>query len=254
MTYQQFEARAWQIFSGIPPEYREGVDGLEVSRATVPHPSLPEVFTLGECKSEFYPSEYGGAGEVRSVVALYYGSFLELSRRDEEWSWEDELWETVTHEVRHHLESLASEDDLEEMDYAEDQNFARREGEPFDPFFFRSGDPLPGDAWAVDGDVFVEWPVDRRGFEAAPEIVVPWGGRELRFPRPERLGDVHLVTVGDTDDGRGELVVVLVRRRGPWEWVRGLLRSERLEVLETVLGEEGAPEREGEGEGGDRGH
>src|SRR5699024_8517935 len=102
-----FERRAQEIFDEIPPEYREGVDGLAVYPDSVPHPSLPGIYTLGECRSEFYPSEYGGAGEVRSIVVLFHGSFRELAATDDEWEWEEELFETITHEVRHHLESLA---------------------------------------------------------------------------------------------------------------------------------------------------
>src|SRR5690606_26556052 len=105
---------------------------IEVTRQTVLHPTLPDVFTLGECLSEHYPSEFGG-GEIRSRIHLYYGSFLELSRQEEEWDWEEEIFETITHEIRHHLEHLADDDALVEADIADDHNFARREGQPFDP-------------------------------------------------------------------------------------------------------------------------
>ena len=59
---------------------------------------------------------------------LYYGSFRELARLDEDFDWEAELWETLTHEVRHHRESTAGEDALEDLDWAEDENFRRRAG------------------------------------------------------------------------------------------------------------------------------
>lgn len=234
MDYTEFEARAREMFRSIPPEYREGVDGLEVERAAVAHPTLPEIYTLGECKSEYYPSEYGGAGEVRSIVALYYGSFLELSRRDEAWDWEEELWETITHEVRHHLESLAVEDALEVQDYAEDQNFARREGEPFEPFFYRSGDVLEDGAFEVGGDVFVERSIDEHAFREMDRVRLERGGREWSAARPDRLGDVHFVMLGELDDG--DLFLVLVRKRGMMGWIRGLLGAERLEVLQTTSG------------------
>ena len=133
MDFTTFQARANELFAEIPPEFLEGIDGLEVSRSTEPHPSLPDIYTLGECLTEQYPSEFGGAGEVRSIVVLYYGSFLALSRLDEAFDWEGELYETLMHEVRHHLESLATDDELEEIDYAEDQNFHRREGERSTP-------------------------------------------------------------------------------------------------------------------------
>ena len=160
MDFATFERRAKELYAEVPEDFRGGIDGLEVSRATEPHPTLPDVYTLGECLTEQYPSEFGGAGEVRSIVVLYYGSFLALSRIDEEFDWEAELYETLTHEIRHHLESLASEDELEEIDYAEDQNFARREGERFDPYFYRSGKRWGDREWEVDGDFFLEVPVE----------------------------------------------------------------------------------------------
>ena len=126
MDFRTFRSIATEAYEALPPEFRAGIDGLEVSRDTVAHPSLPEVYTLGECLTEEYPSEYGGVGEVRSVVVLYHGSFRALSRLEAGFDWEAEIWETVTHEVRHHLESRAADDALEETDYAEYQNFALR--------------------------------------------------------------------------------------------------------------------------------
>src|SRR5690606_19283644 len=140
--FEEFQRRAREIFDTVPESFKEGVDDLEVTRRTVSHPSLRGVFTLGECLSESYPSEFGGAGEVRRRVVLLCGRFLELCRTDEDWEWEEELRETILHEIRHPLEHLAAEEELEERDYAEDQNFARREGERFDPFFFRLGEPV----------------------------------------------------------------------------------------------------------------
>lgn len=235
MTYQHFESLAWDMFHRIPEEYREGVDGLEVSRAAVPHPSLPEIYTLGECRSEFYPSDYGGAGEVRSIVALYYGSFLELSRLDEEWDWEGELWETITHEVRHHLESLASEDALEVQDYAEDQNFARREGEAFEPLFYRSGTRLREGLYEVDGDHFLEIELGGGAARGGAPLEVAWPGRRLALTVPAPLGDVHYLRLEGLDEGAGERLVVLVRRRGAWDLLRGMLRGGRLEVRESAV-------------------
>lgn len=235
MDYAAFRTLAQEMYDSVPAEYREGVDGLEVNLAAKPHPSLPEVYTLGECKSEFYPSEFGGPGEVRSIVVLYYGSFLELSRYEEAWDWEGEMWETITHEIRHHLESLAVEDALEVQDYAEDQNFARREGEPFDPFFYRSGTPVAEGVYEVDGDLFVERAVSPREFGGGEALRARWPGGELSVPWPERLGDVHFLRVNGRLEEPAELFVVLVRSRGALETVRSLLRRTPLEVLESEV-------------------
>jgi predicted Zn-dependent protease with MMP-like domain len=234
MTFAEFRDVAHQIFDEIPPDYRDGVDGLEVTRQTVAHPSLPGVFTLGECLSEFYPSEYGGAGEVRSRVVLYYGSFLELSRSREDWDWEGELHETILHEVRHHLEHLAAEDELDAMDYAEDQNFARREGERFDPFFFQRGDRIGPSTYRVDEDVFIERMAGERGAAAEGELDVEWRGRRVRVRRPADQADVHYLRVEALEgEGSGEVILVLVRRRGLLGWIRGFLGAP-LRVEEAV--------------------
>jgi Zincin-like metallopeptidase len=227
MDFRTFDRRANALYAEVPEHFLEGIDGLEVSRATVPHPSLPEVYTLGECKTEQYPSEFGGAGEVRSIVVLYYGSFLALSRVDDEFDWEEELYETLTHEIRHHLESLATEDELEEIDYAEDQNFARREGERFDPYFYRSGKQHGEREWEVDGDFFLEVPLAAEG--DGDEIRVEWRGKQTSLPRPDPLGDVHFVTIEEWSD-EAEVIAVLLPRRRWWDWLRALLGGRRLDV------------------------
>jgi len=181
------------------------------------------------------PTEWGGAGEVRSIVMLYYGSFLRLSRLEEEWDWEEEIWETVTHEIRHHLESLALDDELEVRDYADDQNFARREGLEFEPFFFRSGEPLGPGAWEVAGDVFLERELAPAAVSRGAPVAVEWEGRALSVPLPSPLGDVHFVTLEDVPAPKGDVVVVLVRRRGAWESLRAALSGRKPEVLESLV-------------------
>lgn len=233
MDFSHFEARAAEIFTAIPPEYREGVDGLEVQRATAFHPTLPEIYTLGECLSESYPSGFGGAGDVRSRVVLYYGSFLALSLSREDWDWEEELFETITHEVRHHLEHLALDDSLEVLDYVEDQNFARREGERFDPFFYRSGHPAGDGAYEVDGDLFVEVDVDPRSHRVGDEIEVAFGGIPVRVRVPADLADVHFLRVERPGAPPGaERLVVMVRSRSVGGWLKGLLGGGQMEVRE----------------------
>ncbi len=232
MDFTEFEAVAREVYASIPTEFRAGIDGLEVERGTLAHPSLPGVFTLGECRSDFYPTEFGGAGEVRSVVVLYYGSFLRLSREEPEWEWEEEIFETVTHELRHHLESLASEDALEVQDWVEDQNFLRRDGREFDPCFYRDGESVGPGVYRVDGDLFVERPLTPAE-EREGSVTVEWEGRTLRVPLPEALGEVHFLILEALCTERVDFVVVLLRRRGAWESLRALLAGREREVRST---------------------
>ena len=235
MNYAEFERRAHEMFESIPAEYRGGVEYVAVSRDRVPHPELPDVFTLGECATGELDLGMDLPEMTRSGVHLYFGSFRALAEIDEEFDWEGELWETLTHEIRHHRESTAGEDALEDFDYAADENFKRREGMPFDPLFYRSGEPAGDDAWDVDGDVFVEVRMDAHDFASRDEIVVSLADERVSVPRPEGLGDVCFLYLEGYGDGPGETAVVLVRRRGTWESLRGLFRRDEPEVLEWTV-------------------
>lgn len=214
MTFEEFERRAREEWQRIPEEYRAGVDGLTVERRALPHPSLPDVYTLGECITESYPSDFGGPDTTRSLVVLYYGSFFRLAGIDPDFDWEAELWETLTHELQHHLESLAADDALVDMDYASDENFKRYQGETFDPFFFRHG--LPEGEWRkVEDELFLE-----RAADGAP-VQFEYHGRDYIVEPPAEPFDVALLTVTDgVLDAEGPLHIALVQRMG----VLGTLR------------------------------
>jgi hypothetical protein len=229
VTFEEFDRRAWQEWERIPDEYRSGVDGLVIERAASPHPSLPDVYTLGECVTESYPSALGDADSIRSVVVLYYGSFFRLSRLDPDFDWAGELWETLTHELQHHLESLADDDRLGGMDYAADQNFRRYQGESFDPFFFRHGMP-EGDWLRVEDEYFLEVQPQ------AGAIDFEWAGARYRSQVPEAAADVTLATVvAGVVDTPAALHLVLVRApraEGVLGALRSLFRPRRAHVVE----------------------
>lgn len=230
MTYEQFEQRAREEWERIPAEYLAGIDGLVVERSALPHPSLEDVYTLGECLTESYPSDFGSAETTRSVVVLYYGSFFRLSRLDPAFDWEDELWETLTHELQHHLESLAADDALGDMDYAADQNYRRGQGESFDPYFYRQG--IAEDAWfRVEGEYFLEVP------EPAPGAPVhfEWVGRAYELDAPGSA-DVAIMTVVDgVADAPDTLHIVVIARRGVLATIRALLQPRPAAVLELEV-------------------
>lgn len=232
MKLADFERLAWQHWKRIPERYQAGVDGLVVERGALPHPTLPEVYTLGECLTESYPSDFGGPDTIRSAVVLYYGSFRALSRLDPEFDWSDELWETLTHELKHHLETLADEDALGRLDYAADENFKRVEGEPFAPLFYRSGDQVVKRVYRIETDFFIEQEYDA---EPAPFVAFDWHGVRYQVARPPELGDVCFLTVVDGVEEwpPGELCLVLLRRRGLAAGLRALLRPEAPRVVQA---------------------
>ena len=217
MTFEEFERRAWAEWERIPPEYRQGIDGLVIERRALPHPSLPDIYTLGECVTESYASDYGGPDTTRSAVVLYYGSFFRLSRLDDEFDWEEELWETLTHELQHHLESLAADDSLVDMDYAADESFKRQQGERFDPFFFRLGVPDAG-ARRVEDEYFIELEPPASG----ADVRFTWAGAEYCVEAPGDDADVTFINVvGGVEEPPAALHLVRVR---PVRW-RDTVRS-----------------------------
>lgn len=239
MRFEEFEARAHEMWEEIPAEFKQGIDGLIVERDARPHPSIRDVYTLGECLTESYLSDYGGPDTIRSAVVLYYGSFWRLSRLDPEFDWESELWETLTHELQHHLESLASEDDLVGVDYAADENFKRREGEPFDPLFYRSGERLEGASgergptgYRVEREVFleIEYPASR---EPDAWVAFEWEGRRYRVRRPSRIGDVCYIEL-DGVDSDDDLTLVLVRKRGLGASLRDWFARRAPEIVDVT--------------------
>ena len=233
MDFASFERAARDAYDEIPEDYKHGVDGLVVSREAPAHPTLPNVYTLGECLTEDHPSDFSGPDTTRSVIALYWGSFRALARRDEHFDWEGELWETLTHELRHHLESLAREDALEGVDYASDQTFKRDEGLDFDPWYYQYGDDLGGGVFDVEGSLYIEQMWAPKDFHEADRIEFQWAGRLHTIPRPAALGDVHFVWLEGLERDHGSVELVLVRRRKWWEGFAGLLGRGGREVLES---------------------
>lgn len=203
----------------MPPAYLDGIVAIEVSPRAVPHPVRGDVYTLGECIA----LEWTGTGaDLESRVVLYYGSFAALAGRGT-FAWREEAWETLMHELRHHLEWRASAGALEAYDWAAEENFKRVEGEPFDPVFYRSGEAVSEGVYKVDDDVFIE----RKGSGATrPGITVTWHGRCYRLVPPAAAPRTTLfLTLRGLDESPpGEVVVVfqprtsvldLFRRRVP---------------------------------------
>jgi hypothetical protein len=208
VRFDDFRALVQRLEREIPPEFRGGVVAVDVSPKTVPHPVQGDVYTLGEC----IPLEWSGSGaDLQSRIVLYHGSFAALARLGE-FDWREEVWETLTHELRHHLEWRAHLDRLEAYDWAAEENFKRHEGQPFDPLFYRSGEELAAGAYKVDDDVFLEratWDVQRGG--GGGEVV--WHGRRYRVSLPTGVRAPAFVTLeGLAEPPPGDVVVVLRRR------------------------------------------
>src|SRR3954468_1411127 len=155
MRLSDFEVMTRRLCTEVPEHFLDGIAEVVVSPRTVPHPDREDVFTLGECIP--LPIHLGSGVEgVQSRIVLYHGSFAALAHLQEGFDWRQEAWETLTHELRHHLEWRARAPDLEDLDWAVEHNFARHDGEWFDPTFFLSGERQSEGVYLVEEDVFIE--------------------------------------------------------------------------------------------------
>jgi len=210
-----FDAMVARMTAEVPAEFLDGVAEIVVSPRTLPHPDRPGIYTLGECIP--LPGGDGSPEGIQSRIVLYHGSFAALAGTTPGFDWREEAFETLTHELRHHLEWRARAPDLEDLDWAVEQNYARHDGEPFDPLFYLDGEPAGPDGYRVEDDVFLD-----RMVAAVPTAArLLWRGRVYRVAVPPGATLPAFLTLeGVAEPPEGDLVLVLRRRPG----LRDLLR------------------------------
>lgn len=216
MRLSDFQKMVATMAAELPQEYFDGVAAVDVSEKAVAHPTRAEIYTLGECIPLPTGPDAGDDG-VQSRIILYHGSFQALSRLEPGFDWRGEAWETLTHELRHHLEWKARQGDLERFDWASEQNFARQDFERFDPLFYRDGEALAPGWWQVDDDRFHEIVVR----ELPTRLTFAWHGERYESEVPAHLTLPAFLTVAGVEDPpAGELVVVLRKKPRVWELFR----------------------------------
>lgn len=210
----------------VPREFLDGVLEVTVSPRALPHPTRAEIYTLGECIP--VPTESGEPDGVQSRIVLYHGSFLALAHLGPDFDWRGEAWETLSHELRHHMEWRASAPDLEAFDAAAEANFARQDGEPFDPDFYRDGERLSPGVFRIDDDFFLEHTVPR----LPTQVVLTWHGSSWRvLVPPGATLPAFLMVEEVADPPPGQLVLVI--RRPPS--FLALWRARRLPTFQAVV-------------------
>lgn len=234
MKLREFRRLAGRMFEEIPREFRAGVRGLVVESAAEPHPEIDGVFTLGECRTEEWPSPYGGGSDVASDLVLYHGSFAALARGETGFDWKAEMWETVLHELLHHREAAAGTASLELFDWVVEQNSRRHAGLPFSPDFVRL---IPVDEDGVrrlESELFLSGDL-RRAESGAPGSGGGAGGVDVTFrwrgsryaTRAPAAGEWVYVRVTNLAGGR--LWVVIHRQSSLW----GRLLGEEGEAVQV---------------------
>lgn len=89
--------------------FRELNGGILLQEIKKIHPESKgdELYILGE---------YHNSRAMGRYIIIYYGSFMRVHGHIWEDKLKDKMRKTLRHEFRHHLESLAGEDDLEVYD------------------------------------------------------------------------------------------------------------------------------------------
>lgn len=126
MTYNEFNSTVEAMVENIPTQFLEGLQGIHALEQARPEPDYVDVWRMGEYLDPG-PEQFLGSGPgfARHVV-LYYGSFVAVARGQRDFDWEAEIWETLTHELQHHVESLAGDASLIKVDRERSRGFRRR--------------------------------------------------------------------------------------------------------------------------------
>lgn len=108
-SYDQMGDWLEEICEDFPDAFFIALDGgIQLNEEVLTDPDFPpgEMFIMGQ-----YCRDLIG----RSIV-LYYGSFVALLSDASERKWKREIFNTVAHEFRHHLEDAAMLHDLDDED------------------------------------------------------------------------------------------------------------------------------------------
>lgn len=125
MTYERFRRTVEGMVGDIPDVFLQELQGVHVLEQEVPEEGYRDVWRMGEYLDPGPEDFLGGSDGLGRHVALYYGSFARIAEADPGFDWEGEIWETLTHELQHHVESLAGDGRLIEEDLLEARFFER---------------------------------------------------------------------------------------------------------------------------------
>ncbi len=127
MTYRDFKRLVEEMVDDIPDEFLDGLQGVHVLEQEQPETDYEDVYRLGEYLDPGPDDFLGMSDGLGRHIALYYGSFVAVA--DDDFDWEEEIWETITHELGHHVESRAGAGGLIELDREREAMFSRAQEE-----------------------------------------------------------------------------------------------------------------------------
>lgn len=114
LSFDQAGDRLDELAESFPQALFDGLNGgVNFLEDAVPDPEFPEgeLYILGEYCDDL----------LGRYINLYYGSFAALAEK-EEWTpedWKEELRQTLSHELTHHMEARGGLHALDDRDEAE---------------------------------------------------------------------------------------------------------------------------------------
>jgi len=110
ISIEEMQIMLDDIADTFPPEFYEELNGGIIV--------LPEEKTHDKSVGNdlYILGEYHRGGSMGRYISIYYGSFMRVYGQLSPDKIKEKLSNTVRHEFRHHIESLAGERDLEIID------------------------------------------------------------------------------------------------------------------------------------------
>lgn len=114
LTFDQVGELLDRLAEPFPEALFEGLNGgVNLLEDAVPDPEFPEgeMYIMGEYRDDL----------LGRYINLYYGSFVALAEQ-EDWTledWTEELRQTLSHELTHHMEARGGLHALDDRDAAE---------------------------------------------------------------------------------------------------------------------------------------
>ena len=118
MTYDEFSIYITYVLDyEIPPVLLEGLNLGVIASPRLERSKKEPQFIV---KGHYIRNRLG------KQIVLYYGSFIYLYSRETKASWESKILATIKHELTHHIEALAGQENLAKKEQHE--AFLREQG------------------------------------------------------------------------------------------------------------------------------
>ncbi|MFN3265673.1 MAG: metallopeptidase family protein [Deinococcales bacterium] len=123
MTFLEFQQRLQEMIEIIPERFMKNLQGIHCFPEIKHSPEQRGLVRMGEYLDPGFESFMAAGVHIGRHINIYYGSFVAVARYNPDFDWEEQLWETLTHELQHHLESQANDQSLIEWDKQQLEKF-----------------------------------------------------------------------------------------------------------------------------------